>query len=430
MTLGLGLAACTNQPQQGGNLVEVRPPGQSGQPAAAEPAAPAVTAAPQGNVMPGTLEPPVVTSDAGLPPVTAPGTAGTPGLTLKPSRPDAIRIGLLLPLSGPSAEAGRALLDAAQLALFDMPDDRVVLMPRNTESEADGGPRGAAEALVNDGAEIILGPLFSTQVAAVAEVARPRNVPVVSFSSDRSVAGNGVYVMGFTPEEQVERIVAYAAAQGLSKFAILTPENAYGRVVSNAFDAAVQKANATVVKQGTYPDQGDATRSAQRFMSGGSTYDALLLAAGNVPRLRAVAPSLGYYNLDPAKVRVLGTGVWDDPGVLGEPTLVGAWFSAPGADAKANFADRFSKSYGRRPPVIASLGYDAVSLAAALGRDRPGQAFTPQALTDPNGFAGYGGIFRFRPDGIGEHGLSVMEIESRGFKTVDPAPTSFQVPSN
>lgn len=428
MTLGLGLAACTNQPQQGGNLVEVRPPGQAGQTATGEPA-PAVTAAPQGNVMPGTLEPPVVANDAGLPPITPPGAATTLGL--KQPRPDAIRIGLLLPLSGPSAEAGRALLDAAQLALFDMPDDRVLLMPRNSESEADGGPRGAAEALLNDGAEIILGPLFSTQVASVAEVARARNVPVVSFSSDRSVAGNGVYIMGFTPEEQVERIVAYAASQGLSKFAILTPENAYGRVVSNAFDTAVQKARATVVKQGTYPDQGDATRSAQRFMSGGANFDALLLAAGNVPRLRAVAPSLGYYNLDPTKVRVLGTGVWDDPGVLGEPTLVGAWFSAPGADAKTSFAERFSKSYGRRPPVIASLGYDAVSLAAALGRDRPGgQAFTQQALTDPNGFAGYGGIFRFRPDGIGEHGLSVQEIETRGFKTVDPAPTSFQVPTN
>lgn len=429
MTLGLGLAACTGQPQQSGDLVQVRPPGQAGQtgPAAGDPS---VTAAPQGNVMPGQLEPlpPVTAGDAGL--VPPPGAAGVPGLTLKPARPDAIRIGLLLPLSGPSAEAGRALLDAAQLALFDMPDDRVLLMPRNTESEADGGPRGAAEALLNDGAEIILGPLFSTQVAAVAEVARPRNVPVISFSSDRTVAGDGVYIMGFTPEEQVERIVAYAASQGLSKFAILTPESPYGRVVSNAFDSAVQKAHGTVVKQGTYPDQGDATRSAQRFMSGGSNYDALLLAAGNVPRLRAVAPSLGYYNLDPTKVRVLGTGVWDDPGVLGEPTLVGAWFSGPGADAKANFADRFSKSYGRRPPVIASLGYDAVSLAAALGRDRPGQAFTSQTLTDPNGFAGYGGIFRFRPDGVGEHGLSVMEIEARGFKTVDPAPTSFQVPTN
>ncbi len=426
MTLGLGLAACTNQPQQSGDLVQVRPPGQTG----ATAGDPAVTAAPQGNVMPGQLEPlpPVTAGDAGL--VPPPGAAGVPGLTLKPARPDAIRIGLLLPLSGPSAEAGRALLDAAQLALFDMPDNRVLLMPRNTESEADGGPRGAAEALLNDGAEIILGPLFSTQVAAVAEVARPRNVPVISFSSDRTVAGDGVYVMGFTPEEQVERIVAYAASQGLSKFAILTPESPYGRVVSNAFDSAVQKAHGTVVKQGTYPDQGDATRSAQRFMSGGANYDALLLAAGNVPRLRAVAPGLGYYNLDPTKVRVLGTGVWDDPGVLGEPTLVGAWFSGPGADAKANFADRFSKSYGRRPPVIASLGYDAVSLAAALGRDRPGQAFTPQTLTDPNGFAGYGGIFRFRPDGVGEHGLSVMEIEARGFKTVDPAPTSFQVPTN
>lgn len=421
MTLGLGLAACTNQPQQDGNLVEVRPPGQ----AAAEPA-PGVEAAPQGNVMPGTLEPSVIANDAGLPPE----TPAAPGLTLKQPRPDAIRIGLLLPLSGPSAEAGRALLDAAQMALFDMPDDRVLLMPRNTESEADGGPRGAAEAVLNDGAEIILGPLFSTQVAAVAEAARTRNVPVISFSSDRSVAGNGVYVMGFTPEEQVERIVAYAAAQGLSKFAVLTPENAYGRVVSNSFDAAVQKANGTVVKQGTYPDQGDATRSAQRFMSGGANYDALLLAAGSVPRLRAIAPSLGYYNLDPTKVRVLGTGVWDDSGVLGEPTLVGAWFSAPGAEAKANFADRFSKSYGRRPPVIASLGYDAVSLAAALGRDHPGQGFTAASLTDPNGFAGYGGIFRFHPDGVGEHGLSVLEIEPRGFKTVDPAPTSFQVPTN
>ncbi|MBT6591055.1 MAG: ABC transporter substrate-binding protein, partial [Rhodospirillaceae bacterium] len=124
------------------------------------------------------------------------------------------RIGLLLPLSGPSraTELGQAMLNAALLALFDIGGERLLLMPRDTG----GTPQGAVQAtveLLGEGAEIILGPLFNTSVEAAAVITQTRGVPMISFSSDRRVAGNGVYILSFTPSQEVDAVIGFAAAR-------------------------------------------------------------------------------------------------------------------------------------------------------------------------------------------------------------------------
>jgi hypothetical protein len=153
--------------------------------------------------------------------------------------------------------------------------------------------------------------------------------------------------------------------------------------------------------------------------------DALLLPEGG-DRLKALAPLLPYFDVDPAQVKFLGTGLWDEPGLGTEPALDGGWYAAPPPNARADFEKRFTTLYRHPPPRLATLGYDATALAAVLARNPAGPDFSAPALTNPSGFSGIDGIFRLRPDGLVQRGLAVLEVHRGAPTVVDPAPESFQ----
>ena len=369
-----------------------------------------------------------------------------------PGSPDAIRVGFLAPLSGPNAGLGRALFEAAQMALFDLADNRLVLLPRDTEGSAEKASE-VARRVIAEGAQIIIGPLFANEAAAVGLVARERNVKVLSFSTDRSVAGGGVYLLGFTADQQVERVISYARTRGLTRFAAIVPDSPYGNAVMQAATTAVQAAGGEMLRQDRYPvDSGDLTPSVRRFAAAlrslpprsleappvdgvdpniARPVDAVLMPEGGA-RLRALAPLLPFFDIDPRAVRFLGTGLWDDPSLSTEPALVGGWYAGPAPEGFADFARRFEQGFGRRPPRLASLAYDATALVGILARrtDTP-TPFDDTGLTNPDGFAGYDGIFRFQTDGLVQRGLAVLEIRRRGGgRVIDPAPASFQIQAN
>ncbi len=378
-----------------------------------------------------------------------------------PVTPSAVRVALLLPLSGRNAGLGNAMVNAAQLALFDLADDRFELVLHDTRGTPEGAA-GAAAMAIGDGASLILGPLLSASVKAVAPAARAANVRVVAFSSDRSVAGQGVYTMGFFPGAGVERVVTFARSRGILRFAALAPESEYGATVVEALRRAAERVGAVVTRVETYdPGEGDfaavvrrlaeygprrqalmAQRSAlmaqgdeiarqtlrrlERLQTVGDLpFDALLVADGG-KRLQSIAAHLPFYDVDPAKVRMLGTGQWDEPGIGAEPALVGGWFAVPPPAARADFVRQFQRTYGHKPPRLATLAYDATALAAVLARTDGGADFSAEALTAPRGFAGRDGIFRFLPDGVAERGLAVLKVLPRGFEVIGRAPETFQ----
>ena len=337
-----------------------------------------------------------------------------------------VRVGIILPFSNGSP-ATRALalsmLNAAEMALFDSKNHNIVLM---TADEGGGGYEAAdaARDLLSKGAEIILGPLFSQSVTAVAPVARERGVPVIAFSTDRSVAGNGVYLLSFQPENEVTRIITYAASQGHSNFAALVPQNAYGDHVAAAFTNDVPAVSGQIASlQRFNPASGDVVAPAKTIA--GSNADALLVAQGG-QLLRGIAPTLAYDGLDSDHVKLLGTGVWDDPSILHEPALVGGWFAAPQPDADDAFDARYQSVFGSQPPRLTTLTYDAVALVALLSTGPAYHRFTPEALTDPNGFSGITGIFRFDQNGDCERGLAILSVGEDGFTVVSPAPATFE----
>jgi branched-chain amino acid transport system substrate-binding protein len=397
----------------------------------------------------------------GQPQAMAPAASETPAARTG----DQVHVALLLPLSGPSATLGRAMLDAAQIALFDLADEHFVLLPRDTEGTPEGAAR-AASATLAEGAELILGPLLAGEVEAVKPVARQAGVNMIAFSTSNQLAGDGTFLLSFPPRQSVDRIVAYAHERGATRFAALAPATPYGQLVVDALRAAASSVGAALVQSETYDPAStdfrpvvrrlasfderraalarerqqlqaagdEASRQALQRLAGRDTaseadFDAVLLPDGGAT-LKAVASLLPYYDIDPAKVRFLGTGLWDEPGLGTEPALVGGWFAAPPPAARGDFEKRFRALYGQAPPRLATLGYDATALAATLARKPRDVAFSTASLTDPSGFAGVDGIFRFRPDGLVERGLAVLEVERGGTKIVSPAPESFEHPTS
>lgn len=368
------------------------------------------------------------------------------GLTPLPAPP--AKVGLLVPLTGDAAGLGQDLLDAAQLALFEVRPNAVELLPRDTGDRPQGAEAAARSAL-DAGAELLVGPLFARSTSAVAPLAATRGVATLSFSNDAGVAGNGVYVLGFRPEEQIDRAVAFAAGQGLSRFAALAADDPYGSRSLAAWRSAVaRQPGADAVVAAAYPADAEgadalAAEAIRQVAAAGRPnglppadpaapagelsppgVDSVLIADGG-PRVAAVAGELARYQVALPAARLLGTARWtDDPLLADEPGLRGAWLAtSPPANASA-FARKFSATYGRDPSPLAVLAYDATALAILLAGTEPPR-FTAAQLTDPAGFAGGAGIFRLRPDGLTEHGLAVVELDAAGGRVLDPAPAAF-----
>lgn len=338
-----------------------------------------------------------------------------------------VRVGVILPFSSTSASTralATAMMRAAELALFDANNHDILLITVDDTGSAQDAT-DAGQKLLNQGAEVIVGPLFSQSVAAVAPLARDRGVPLIAFSTDAGVAGNGVYLLSFLPQNEVKRVISYASAQGHSAFSALIPETAYGDVVAKAFSDSVAAAGKHVADVERFsPSAGAIVEPAAAVAK--SQPDAVLIAQGGA-LLRGIAPALAFDGIDPTKVKLLGTGLWDDPAIGKEPLLEGGWFAAPEPDADAAFVTKYRNAFGGPPPQLAALAYDAVSLVAVLASGAPYHRFTLAALTDPNGFAGVDGIFRFTADGTIERGLAVLAVAPGGtFRVIDPAPKTFE----
>jgi ABC-type branched-subunit amino acid transport system substrate-binding protein len=365
-----------------------------------------------------------------LPPPTNPLVADDPSFTRLgniPAGKTPVRVGLLLPFSNGSAQTrllAASLMKAAQLALFDAGNADIILISADEGSTPESAANGA-RSLLAQGAEVIVGPLFSASVNAVAPLARNRAVPVISFSTDKAVAGNGVYLLSFQPENEIRRIIGYAASQGHKNFAALVPPSSYGQHISDALklEAAADGAQVVDVEK-----LDPAANPASIKTIAASNADAVLIAAGGTA-LRELAPSFAENGLDPAKVAVLGTGVWYDPANNSETALAGGMFAAPAANTADAFNAKYKAAFGATPPQLATLSYDAVALVALLSSGEAYHRFTAAALTDPNGFAGIDGIFRFNADGTSERGLSILAVTPDGFRVVDPAPTTFEKPA-
>jgi ABC-type branched-subunit amino acid transport system substrate-binding protein len=339
-----------------------------------------------------------------------------------------VKVALILPLSagGNAGLAGQAMRNAAEMALGEFNAPNVQLLVKDDAGNPDAA-RAAAQQALDEGAAIVLGPLFAQSVSLVGQVTRARNVPVIAFSTDANVASSGVYLLSFLPESDVQRIVQHAASSGKRSFAALVPENPYGAVVEAAFRQDVARRGGQVVVLEHYPhDKAGMANPVRTVAQSATRADALFIPDGGdaVPDLVQTLVAGG---VDTKRIQLLGTGLWDDPRIFSLPALAGGWYAAPDAAGYRSFSTRYRNRYHQDPVRTATLAYDAVALVAALVKTQPdpAQRFSPQVLTNPSGFTGIDGLFRFRADGTNERGLAVLRVTPSGPQTISPPPRSF-----
>jgi len=329
------------------------------------------------------------------------------------------RVAVLVPLTGANAQLGRSILNAANLALLDTGGERI----RITAYDTSGGAAAAANEALTDGNGLILGPLLAEDVRAVAPVARGADVPVVAFSNDVSVAGDGVFIMGFSPGQSIDRVVAFARSRGATRFGGLIPSGVYGTRSLEALNRAVEGAGGQLVGTENYGQTVADLRNSATRLGGRGRIDAVVIADAAATAVQAV-PILRQASPQP---RILGTELWATDGAIGSHVgLRGAWFAAPSDANYAAFRTRYRARFNSNPYRLSTLGYDAVLLTVRVAANWPiGRRFPARAITDSTGFSGVDGAFRFRRDGIAERALEVREINAAGTNVVSPAPRGF-----
>jgi ABC-type branched-subunit amino acid transport system substrate-binding protein len=335
-----------------------------------------------------------------------------------------VRIGLLLPFSSRPQDAS-ALYNAAELALFDHGDQNTLLIPRDAGAD-EASASAAARALASDGADVIIGPVLREGVQGAGEAVRNQNIPVIGFSSDRTVASSGVYLLSFQLEDEIERLVSFAASRGIHTIALLAPANEYGQRVQQALQQQAQASGVTIVASQLYnrnDTEAAAAATAIAAQLRTSPAQAILFADNGTP-LRAIGTSLVRNGIDQHQVRFLGTSAWAGDAQR-EPTLAGGWYVASDPSARTGFEASYTNMFGTSPTRLASLSYDAVSLVSYLSRNGHPDAINRGAIENPEGFGGSDGLFRFSSNGSIERGLAIIEVRANDVGVLDPAPQRF-----
>jgi branched-chain amino acid transport system substrate-binding protein len=416
---------------------------------------------------PGAAPPPAVVAapNPALAPAAPTEDAQSLTLTPPPGMAQETRVAILLPLSGPRAALGQAVLDAAMLALFEVADGDFALRPYDTAGTADGAA-AAAEKAIADGVKLVIGPVFSDAVRGAAPVIQAADLNMMAFSNNRDVAEPGVYLSGLLPETQINRVIGYAARRGIKRLGVLVPSGPFGGRALEAVRQAAANAGMELVRSREYGPSTDEIVQAVRIIGDYATrraallaqkkalvgredeiskralarldildtfgpvaFDALFVAASG-SELVNMAAQLGNFDVDSKKVRILGLASWAAAGTGREPSLVGSWFAAPPAGSVREFDRNFRAMFESAPHPLGQTAYDLVALAAILGSQEGGAKFDRDTLTSESGFAGIGGLFRFLPDGTAERSLEVREVGPNESKIVDPARESFESLTN
>lgn len=336
-----------------------------------------------------------------------------------------VRVALLLPRSAQGNAAGlaAAMRNAAELGLRDFTGADVTVLVKDTGGRGDLAA-AAAQSAIAEGAELILGPVFADEVRQVGPIANAANVPVIAFSSDPSVAQPGTYIMGFLVDDQVRQMMDQAAATNLRSMAALISGGAYGTVAEAALREAAPRRNIRLVQIERF-SAADAAAKVSAIAANRNQIDSIFMpdGPGTAPQL---AGQLAGAGIDLRRVRLIGSGQWNDASVYTSAALTGGWFPAPEISGFQTFAQRYRAAFGSDPQLTATLAYDAVVLAAGLVRAAGAQRFQRSVIANPEGFiSGVNGLFRFNADGTNDRGLAVYEVTGSSPRLIRPAPRAF-----
>ncbi|MBC7138617.1 MAG: penicillin-binding protein activator [Defluviimonas sp.] len=323
----------------------------------------------------------------------------------------------------------RSLRQAAELAVSDLQGAQIDLRVYDTGPSAAGAASAATRA-VDEGAKIILGPVYAEAANAAGVAVAGRGVNVLSFSNNPDIAGGNVFVLGPTFPNTANRLVSYAARQGRGRIMVVHDRTASGEAGRRAIETAIARTRgASLAGTGSYDfSQQGVVAAVPNIVANaqGSGAQAMFLTADTAGALPLLAQLLPEAGLDREAVRFIGLTRWDIPqATLALPGLQGGWFALPDPSLTRQFQSRYQAAFGEAPHPIAGLAYDGIAAIGALVKSGNANALTTAGLTQGSGFVGVNGIFRLRADGTNERGLAVAQIRNNQVYVIDPAPRSF-----
>ncbi|MDO5529344.1 MAG: penicillin-binding protein activator [Paracoccus sp. (in: a-proteobacteria)] len=356
-------------------------------------------------------------------------TGPVTGQLIEPGQP--VPVALLVPGGTGNAELdgiGRAIANAARMAAADAQGAQIDLriIPTNASEAASVS---AANEAVNNGAKIIVGPLFADASNAVGVAMRERNVNVLSFSNNADIAGDNVFVLGNTFDNVANRLVSYGVRQGLRRFLTVYENDPAGQIGARSIATAIARNGATQAGQTPHALSQEAIDRAVPQIAAavqGGQVDAIFITANQQAVLPYLTDQLASAGITSAQAQMMGLTRWDRPATrLQLPGVQGGWFALPDNRLSAQFEQRYRQTYGQAPHELAALGYDGIAAIASLAATRRANALTSAGLTRPAGFSGVNGVFRFLPDGTNQRGMAVATIRNGQVVIIDPAPQRF-----
>ncbi|MFU8777724.1 MAG: penicillin-binding protein activator [Roseovarius sp.] len=342
-----------------------------------------------------------------------------------------VAVALLVPHGSANpqeAQLARDLENAARLAVADLAGVKIDLRVYGTAGQAAQAQQAALNAAA-DGARIIIGPLHAESANAVAVAMAPRNINVLAFSNNPTIAGGNLFILGQTFQTTANRLVDFATRQQKSRIMAVYSDNLAGQLGRAAIEQAVRDNGATLAGSVGYEfSQEGVIDAIPKIKTAAETnaVDVIFLTANSAGALPLFTQMLPENGLGPDRVQYIGLSRWDTPPqTLDLPGVQGGWFALPDPARASQFTQRFSAAYGNAPHPIASLAYDGIAAVGALVKSGNREALGRTALTQSAGFQGVSGVFRFRPDGSNERGLAVATIRDRRVTILSPAPQSF-----
>ena len=351
------------------------------------------------------------------------------GPTINTNAP--VPVALLVPSgSGQTGDdvLAQSLENAARLAMSELQGVQIDLRVYSTAGNAQQAASQTTQA-INDGARIILGPVYAEAANAAGVAASARNINVLSFSNNTTIAGGNVFVLGPTFQNTANRLMRFAGSQGKTSVVVVHSNDVAGQIGRNAIQAAGQISSASVTGVVPYElSQQDVVAAIPTVTSTVRSVnaDTVFLTAttsGALPLFAQLLPEAG---VRPGEVQYIGLTRWDIPTqTLDLPGVQGGWFALPDPTLSQRFASRYQAAYGTSPHPIGGLAFDGIAAIGALVANGQSNALTGGALTQSAGFQGVSGVFRLLPDGTNERGLAVATIQNRQVVVIDPAPRSF-----
>ena len=350
------------------------------------------------------------------------------------------RVGVFVPRTGARAIYGNQVADGIEMALFQINNPMLEVVYFDTNP--DKLPAVIAQSALQAEIDIAIGPLFSDRAKAIGPYFMPHDVPVLSLSNNHEIARNGLWVLGFLPEQQIDGVLAESILKDYDEIAILSDQSAYGSVITKHVtkrlkDFGLSPASVSVVDGTVGADDAQLVEKLKAFARYKPLeedeliddipppYDSVIIAGGADFVLK-VAPLLSYYDLGPDRVNYLGTDLWANAGLLGEPSLQGAYIATIRPDLRDVFGARYDGLYQARGTssegsFLSQLGFDAFAVAASAvsqsslpsDEDVPVlQSAVVTNLVKEQGFKGYTGAFRLLANGLNQRDFSLYQVEN------------------